>query len=49
VGDTVGVADGTALGCGVLLPGKYVGSQVGAAVGAEDGPAVGAGVVLPGR
>jgi len=41
--------DGTDVGAGVDLPGKYVGSKVGDALGAADGTALGEGVDLPGK
>jgi len=45
VGSPVGTVVGDADGCGVDLPGTYVGSRVGKVVGDEVGTLVGRGVV----
>jgi len=45
VGSPVGTTVGGADGCGVALPGRYVGSRVGIKVGGEVGTLVGLGVV----
>jgi len=41
---TVGDIDGGVVGFGVVLPGRYVGSNVGEAVGASEGTLEGFGV-----
>lgn len=47
VGKPVGAVVGLDDGCGVVFPGRYVGSNVGSAVGEKEGSKVGGGVALP--